>query len=329
MADIRLTLACVPTDRSRPIIDGHIKIPGVSIAPLPAEPEEIFRRALREEAFDITEMSMSSHITMTARGDPAYVAVPVFLSRAFRHSGIYIRTDRGISRPEDLKGKRIGIPEYQQTAILWMRGMLRDLHGIGVRDVQWRTGGVLEPGLGERVALSLPDGIDVQPIGPDDTLDGLLTRGVLDAVISTRVPTALANPDVPVARLYPDYRAAETEYYRRTGFFPIMHCLALRRSLADQYPELPRALFQAFAEAREQALAELAMINAFRVTLPWPPMALADAKALMGDDFWPYGLRRNRDEIATMTRYAEQDGLTTRRVQPEELFHPSTHDLAG
>lgn len=329
MADLCLTLACVPTDRSRPIIDGQVKIPGVSLTVLPDEPEDIFRRALREQAFDITEMSMSSHITMTARGDPAYIAVPVFLSRAFRHSGIFIRTDRGIRTADDLKGKRVGIPEYQQTAILWVRGMLRDFHGIGVRDIHWRTGGVLQPGLGERVALSLPEGIDVQPIGPDETLDGLLTRGALDAVISTRVPTALANPDIPVARLYPDYRAAETDYYRRTGFFPIMHCLALRRSLADEHPDLPRALFEAFAKARKQALAELAMINAFRVTLPWPPMALEDAKALMGDDFWPYGFRRNRDEIATMTRYAEEDGLTMRRVQPEELFHPSTLDLTA
>jgi 4,5-dihydroxyphthalate decarboxylase len=329
MADLRLTLACVPTDRSRPIIDGQIRIPGVTLEVLPDEPEDIFRRALREEAFDITEMSMSSHITMTARGNPAYVAVPVFLSRAFRHSGIFIRTDRGIRGPQDLKGRRIGIPEYQQTAILWVRGMLRDFHGISVRDVQWRTGGVLQPGLGERVALALPGDFDVQPIGPGETLDGLLTAGALDAVISTRVPTALANPDVPVERLYPDYRAAEAEYYRRTGFFPIMHCLALRRSLAEQHPELPRALFEAFAKARQQALAELAMINAFRVTLPWPPMALADAKALMGDDFWPYGFRRNADELATMTRYAEEDSLTAGRVRPEELFHPSTLDLTA
>ena len=213
MADLSLTLACVPTDRSRPIVDEHIKIPGVKVTPLPGEPEEIFRRALREEAFDITEMSASSHITMTARGDAAYIAVPVFLSRAFRHSGIYIRTDREIRRPEDLKGKRIGIPYYSCTAILWMRGILRDFHGIGVRDVGMVDGRRARAGLGERVPLSLPHGIDVQPIGPDETLDGLLTEGSLDAVISTRIPTALTDPNVPVARLFPDYRAVEAAYY--------------------------------------------------------------------------------------------------------------------
>src|SRR5262249_9767378 len=164
-----LTLACVPTDRSRPILDGSIAIPGVRIKALPGEPEEIFRRALREEAFDITELSMRSHTTVPARGATAYVAIPVFLSRAFRHSGLFIRTDRGISAPADLKGKRIGIPEYQQTGILWIRGMLRDEHGIGVRDAEWFTGGVNEPLPGERIALTLPPGIRVTSIGPQRT----------------------------------------------------------------------------------------------------------------------------------------------------------------
>ncbi len=327
MADLRLTLACVPSDRTRPIINGDITIPGVNLTVLPGEPEDIFRNALREQAYDITEMSVSSHITMTARGDPTYIAIPIFLSRAFRHSGIFVRTDRGIHRPEDLKGRRIGIPEYQQTAILWMRGILRDFHGLDVQDVVWRTGGVLAPGLGERVALSLPPGIKVTPIGPNDTLDGLISNGDIDAIISTRVPTAVDNPDIPVARLFPDYRSVEAAFFRKTGFFPIMHCLALKRSLAEKHPELPADLFHAFCAARRQAIAELAMVNAFRVTLPWPEMALADALDLMGDKFWTYGYRRNADELATMTRYAEQDGLTKRRVHPEELFHPSTIGL--
>jgi 4,5-dihydroxyphthalate decarboxylase len=329
MPDLELTLACVPTDRTRAIIDGSIGVPGVRIKPLLGEPEDIFRRALREEAFDITEMSMSSHITVTARGASRYVALPVFLSRAFRHSGIYIRTDRGIRRPEDLKGKRIGIPEYQQTAILWMRGVLRDFYGIGVRDVKWFTGGVLQKGQSERIELSLPAGIDVKQIDPSDTLDGLITKGELDAIITTRVPSALSNPKVPVARLFKDYRAVEAAYFRRTGFFPIMHCLAVRRRLSEQYPDLPAALFGAFTRARNQAISELGQINALRVMLPWPAAELEDAKSLMGEDFWSYGFNRNRDELATMTRYAEEDGLTARRLAPEELFHSSTHELTS
>jgi 4,5-dihydroxyphthalate decarboxylase len=329
MPALDVTMACVPTDRSRPILDGSIAIPGMRITALPGEPEEIFRRALREEAFDITEMSMSSHITVTARGESAYVAVPVFPSRAFRHSGIFIRTDRGINVAADLKGKRIGIPEYQQTAILWLRGMLRDEHGIGVRDIEWLTGGVNEPLPGERIPITLPPGIRVASIGPQRTLDELLRTGEIDAVMSTRVPKCLDAPDGKVSRLFPDYRAVEAQYFNRTGFFPIMHTIAVRRRLAEQYPELPANLFRAFHAARDQAITELGMVNAFRVALPWPAAVLDDARAALGRDFWPYGFRRCYDELATMTRYAYEDGLTARRVAPEELFHASTLGLTA
>lgn len=329
MSKLELTLACVPTDRSRPIMDGTIEIPGVRIKPIPGEPEDLFRRALRDEEFDITEMSMSSHITVTARGPTAYTCIPVFLSRAFRHSGMFIRTDRGIRGPADLKGKRIGIPEYQQTAIIWMRGMLRDEHGIGVRDAEWFTGGVNEPLPGERIALTLPPGIKVTPIGPKRTLSELIRAGEIDAMISTRVPDCMSEPGSKVARLFPDYRKVEAEYFRRTGFFPIMHTLAVRRRLADAHPDLPAKLFRAFVAGRDQAIAELAMVNAFRVALPWPAAVLEDTKAMLGDDYWPCGFRRCHKELSTMTRYAHEDGLTNRQVAPEELFHPSTHELVA
>jgi 4,5-dihydroxyphthalate decarboxylase len=329
VSDLALTLACVPTDRTRPLLDGRVGVPGVRFEFITGEAEDIFRRALREQAFDVTEMSMASHITMTGRGEAAYVAIPVFLSRCFRHSAIYVRTDRGISRPQDLKGKRIGIPEFQQTAIVWVRGILRDLYGVGVRDIVWRTGGVNAPGLAERVALTLPEGISVAPIGPQQTLSSLLQEGELDAVIATRVPSCLGRPGVPVARLFPDYQAAEIDYYKRTGFFPIMHCLAVRHPIADAHPELPGALFEAFAKARAIALEEVARINVLHASLPWPAAALADARALMGENYWSYGFAANRNELATMTRYAQEDGLTLGRVEPERLFAVSTLDLAA
>lgn len=327
MTDLRLTLACVATDRSRPVLDGRVELPGISFEASPGEPEAIFRTALREEAFDVTEMSMSSHITVTARGDAHYVGIPVFLSRAFRHSAIYVRTDRGIDRPEDLKGRTIGLPEYQQTAALWVRGILRDQHGVDGRTVSWRIGGLEQTGQGERIRLDLPADLDVAPIGPDETLNGLLESGRIDAVISPRPPPCLGRSGVPVGRMFPDYRAAEIDYHRRTGFFPIMHCLAVRRSLAEAHPDFPEKLFRAFAAARRIALGELELINVLRVSLPWVGAAVADTKAVMGDDIWPYGFARNRDEIAAMTRYAHEDGLTARRLEPEELFHPATRDL--
>ncbi len=328
MTDLRLTLACVATDRSRPVLDGRVTVPGVTFEASPGEPEAIFRTALRERKFDVTELSMSSHITVTARGDAHYVGIPVFLSRAFRHSAIYVRTDRGIERPEDLRGRTIGLPEYQQTAALWVRGILRDRHGVGVRDARWRIGGVEQAGQTERIRLDLPADIDAAAIAPDATLNGLLAAGEIDAIVSPRPPASLADPAVPVARLFPDYRAAEIAYHRKTGFFPIMHCLAVRRELAAAHPDLPRRLLAAFTEARDLALAELGLINVLRVSLPWVATALADTQAVMGADIWPYGFARNRDELAAMTRYAHEDGLTATRLDPAALFDPSTLDPA-
>jgi 4,5-dihydroxyphthalate decarboxylase len=257
------------------------------------------------------------------------VGIPVFLSRAFRHSAIYVRTDRGIERPEDLRGRTVGLPEYQQTAALWVRGILRDQHMVDVRDISWRVGGLEHAGRGERIKIDLPADIDAAPIGPNETLSGLLAAGRIDAVVSPRAPSCLQDLSAPVARLFSDYPTVERDYFRQTGFFPIMHCLTLRRTLAEEHPDLPAALFHAFIAAREIALSELAMIDVLRVTLPWLSEALASTKAVMGGDIWPYGFRRNEKELSAMVRYAHQDGLTAKQLAPEALFHPSTIDLSA
>lgn len=328
MAKITLTLACTQSDRTRPILDGRIEVPGVSFVMLPGEPEDIFRRALRDKAFDVTELSMGSHIVTTARGDAAYIGVPVFPSRAFRHSAIYVRSDRGISAPEHLKGKRIGLPDYQQTAGMWVRGMLADQYGVEVRSVAWRTGGQDRPSGGERIPLNLPPGLDVAPIGAGETLDGLLAAGALDAVISPRPPRCFLEKTAPVVRLFANYRQAEMAYFKATGHFPIMHCLAVRRDVADRHPWLPVELFRAFAKAKALALSELRQINVLRVTLPWVAVHLAETEAVMGANPWRYGLRENLHELHAMARYAEADGLAQRVIDPLELFHASTHDAA-
>ncbi len=324
MTKARFTLACTSTDRTRPILDGRIAVPGCEFICLPGEPEDIFRRALRDKAFDITELSMSSHIVTTARGDSSYIGIPVFPSRAFRHSGIYIRTDRGIRSPVDLKGKRIGLPEFQQTAALWVRGMFADEYGVATRDISWVTGGMEQMGGSERIALSLPPELDVKPIGPSDTLNGLLASGEIDAVISPRPPSCYDRKTAPVDRLFGDYRSAEMAYAKQTGFFPIMHCLAVRRDVADAYPWLPLELFRAFAQAKKQALDELSLVNVLRISSPWVASAHADAKQVLGDNPWPYGFAANRTEIAAMIRYARADGLAARDLDPAELFHKST-----
>lgn len=314
MTRITLSLACTLSDRTRPVLDGRVSVPGVDFLALPGEPEDIFRRALRDKAFEVSELSMGSHIVTTARGDSPYVGVPVFLSRAFRHSAVYIRTDRGIRGAADLAGRTIGLPEYQQTAALWVRGFLRDHYGVDTKSIAWRTGG-------ERVAITLPEGFDVKPLG--ENLEVALAEGRIDALIGPRPPACFLGRSAPVDRLWPDYASEEKAWFKASRFFPIMHCLAVRKDVAERHPWLPVELFRAFARARALSLAELSMVNVLRVSLPWIAAAAEEQATLMGGDPWPYGFARNRDEIAAMIRYAVADGLAARVIAPEDLFHPS------
>lgn len=316
---ISLTLACTSSDRTRPLMDGRFRVPGCDITFIPGEPEDIFRRALRDRAFDVSELSMGSHIVTTARGDSPYVGVPVFLSRAFRHSAVYIRTDRGIRSAAALAGRTIGLPEYQQTAALWVRGFLREHYGVDTRSIAWRTGG-------ERVAITLPAGFDVAPLGRD--LEAALAAGEIDALIGPRPPRCFLDRSAPVDRLWPDTRAEEQSWFGTTGFFPIMHCLALRKDVAERHPWLPVELFRAFAAAKKASVEELRLVNVLRVSLPWIAAEAEAQIAAMGGNPWPYGFRRNRDEIAAMIRYAVADGLAAQEIAPEALFHPSVLDLA-
>lgn len=312
---LTLSLACTATDRTRPVLDGRVAVNGAALLPILGEPEDIFRRALRDRAFEVTELSMGSHIVTTARGDAPYVGVPVFLSRAFRHSAIYIRTDRGITGPRDLEGRVIGLPEYQQTAALWVRGILREHYGVDTRRIAWRTGG-------ERVAIALPEGFDVRPLGED--LPAALAAGRLDALIAPRPPACFVDGSAPVARLWPDYRAEEIAWHKASGFFPIMHCLAVRKDVAERHPWLPVELQRAFVRARALSLEELRQVNVLRVSLPWIAAAAEEQAAIMGGDPWPYGFARNRAEVAAMIRFAVEDGLAAQPIEPEALFHPST-----
>ncbi|BCJ89955.1 4,5-dihydroxyphthalate decarboxylase [Terrihabitans soli] len=324
---LALTLACTHTDRSSPLLDGRIKVPGVEIVPLPGQTQEIFRRVLTEEAFDIAEMSMGTHIVQSARGADAYVAIPVFLSRAFRHASIFIRTDRGIEKPQDLRGKKIGIEQFQQTIGLWVRGILADSFGVKTADMAWRTGGLEQPGGGERLKIAPPPGVDLQQIPADATLNGMLVSGELDAVIATRIPSSYQQGNPVIGRLFPDYQRAEIAYFKQTRAFPIMHCVVVRRRLVEENPALAADLFQAFVKAKAHALSEMVHTNIPRVTLPWIHEHYSETRALMGDHLWAYGLPASRHELEMMLRYALSDGLIDRKLRPEDLFHPSTHDL--
>jgi len=328
MPELQLSLGCCDYDRTRAIFDGRVRIEGCEVIAAPVEPEEAFHRAFRFAEFDISELSLSSHTMMTARGEHRYVGVPAFVSRLFRHSGIYIRTDRGIRTAADLAGKTVGLPEYQITANVWIRGMLEDDYGLDPASVHWRRGGVEEAGRGERAPLALPPEIDLQQIPDDRTLSAMLEQGELDAVIGARAPSCFLRGAPNVGRLFPDYPAAEADYFRRHRIFPIMHIIGIRRSLVERHPWLPVSVFKAFEQARQLAMAELGQIGHLFVSLPWGVANYEAAKELLGDDYWSYGFGANRHVLDAFTRYHHDQGLSKARVDPAALFAASTLDLS-
>jgi 4,5-dihydroxyphthalate decarboxylase len=328
MAKLALSMAVGNYDRTQALFDGRAQIEGVDLHPVPLEPEEAFHRAFRYGEFDITEISMSSHMMTTARGDAQYIGVPAFLSRVFRQSGIYVRTDRGIERPEDLKGKVIGVPEYQITANVWIRGILEDEYGVKPRDVKWVRGGIEQPGREERAPIALHPEIDLTQIPSDKTLSGMLESGEIDGYIGARAPSCFLRGAPNVGRLFKNYPEAEKDYFRRTKIFPIMHMVGIRKSLVEKHPWLPVSVYKAFVKSKDLAVMELNEICHLAVTSPWMVHHHNEAKKLMGEDFWPYGLQANRHTIETFSRYHHEQGLSERRVAPEELFARSSLDLS-
>lgn len=261
-----------------------------------------------------------------SRGIAPYVALPVFLSRTFRHSAIYIRNDRGIASAADLRGKRIGLPEYQMSAVLWVRGFLKDEYGIEAADIDWVQGGLEQYGRKDKFPLNLPPGFPLESAPEGRSLSNLLAAGELDAVISARAPSCLIEGHPQVRRLYPDYRAVEQAYFARTGLFPIMHALGVRQDLAQKHPWLPASLYKAFAQAKEIAERDLREVTALKIGLPWVTAELESTEAVMGRDFWPYGVEANRKTLEAMTRYSYEQGLAVRQLGADELFAPSTLD---
>jgi 4,5-dihydroxyphthalate decarboxylase len=323
MSKLSLSVAVRDYDRTRPMSDGEVQIDGVDPVFMALPPEEIFFRAFRRAEFDICELSMSSYTVKTAQGDCPYVGVPAFVSRTFRHTAIYVRTDR-IKNPADLKGKRVGVPEYQLTANVWARAILEDDHGVKPSDIHWLRGGLAEAGRLEKIPITLPKDVKLEDIPTDRTLSDMLASGEIDGVIAPRVPTPFEQGHPHVGWLFPDPVAAAKDYFKRTGIFPIMHLIGVRRELAEQRPWLPAAVFKAFAQAKDIALRKLSDTSSTKVTLPFVEERLLEARALMGEDFWSYGAEENRKTLETFLRHHHAQGLSPRRVKVEELFHPAT-----
>lgn len=326
MRNLKLSIAMGNYDRTRPIIDGRVSIQGIDPVVMMQEPEELFFRAFRNADYDVCELSLSSFTVRTARGDCPYVGVPVFPSRFFRHTSVYIRTDCGIEKPEDLKGRRIGTPEYQLTACVWARALLADDYGVEPADVTWVRGGIDEKGRVEKISLNLPEDVTIEDIDPETTLNELLEAGEIDGMVTPRAPSCFKRGDANVGRLFADSEAAAREYFGRTGIYPIMHLLGIRKTLLEQHPWLAGNIVKAFEEAKNLAAADLIDIAAPKVMLPFLAEHLEALQALMGEDIWPYGVEQNRAVLETFLRHHHAQGLSERLVEVDELFHPATVD---
>ena len=325
MAKLNLSVAIGEYDRTRALIDGSVAIDGVDPVYMPLVAEEIFFRAFRAAEFDICELSLSSYAIKMAQGDCPYIAVPAFVSRAFRHNAVFVRTDR-IKKPADLKGKKVGVPEYQLTANVWARAFLDDDYGVTPADIHWIRGGIAQPGRPEKLTVKLPAGVRLDNAPEGMTISALLEAGEIDGFIAPRPPSFIEKGHPHIGWLFPDPVAVAKDYFKRTGFFPIMHVLGIRRALAEQHPWLPGAVLKAFEQAKQLAVAELADTTVAKVTLPFVEEMLRDARAFMGEDFWSYGVAPNRKVLDYFLGQHHAQGLSSRRLSVDELFHPATYE---
>jgi 4,5-dihydroxyphthalate decarboxylase len=321
MTRLRLAFACGDYDRTRALYEGTVQPDGIDLAYLRLPVEETFFRMMRHREFEVAELSLSSYVKSLDLDPSPFVALPVFPSRQFRHGGIFVSSASGIEKPEDLRGKVVGTPEWQLTAGVWIRGILADRHGVPVDAVEYRTGGQETPGRIEKAAVDLGGRVRIEPIPDGATLSGMLADGGIDALYSPRVPSSF-RPGGRVRRLFTDPVAAEKEYFAATGIFPIMHVVVVRRDVYERHPWVAQSLTKALHLAKRAAVDNLYDSSALRFTLPWLIPAVEEARALMGDDYWSYGLEANETTLSTFLRYHHEQGLSRRRYEPKELFAP-------
>lgn len=323
MGNIQLTLACEDYDRTRPIKDRRIKPEGIELNYLVMSVEEIFWRMMKYEEFDISELSMGAFLTAAARGRRPFVAIPVFPSRTFRHRCIFINTASGIQRPEELRGKRMGVPEYSMTAAVWLRGLFQHEYGILPSEIHWIQAGEEQPGRKDRVDFEMPPGVRLESKN-DRTLNEMIASGEIDAMMSPRMPSCFLEGAPNVRRLFPNYRQAEMKYFVKTGLFPIMHVIVIKRAIYEKDPWVAQTIYKAFCEAKDLCMRELYDTNVLRVSLPWTSTEYEDTCDLMTADYWPYGLTSNRKNLETLHGYLYEQGLIKQRLHLDELFARET-----
>ncbi|MGB5082137.1 MAG: 4,5-dihydroxyphthalate decarboxylase [Burkholderiales bacterium] len=316
MEKLAITLAIGDYDHTRDVATGEVPIQGVSLNVLYLRPEEMFFRFTFFREWEVSEMSMGKYVSLRSQNDESIAAIPVFPSRAFRHSMLYVREGGKITRPEQLKGARIGVPEWAQTAVIYARGYLQHQARVPLESVEWVQAGVNEAGRVEKVKLKLPAGVSLR-VEPERSLNDMLLAGAIDAALSARPPRALGRG---IRRLFPDYEPVEAAYFKETGIFPIMHVIAIKADLLQRHPWLAMNLYKAFDEAKRRSLARFSDITAAHAPLAWLPSHAERMKSLFGEDFWPYGLEPNRTTLQAFVDFAHEQGVCHRRLELEELF---------
>jgi 4,5-dihydroxyphthalate decarboxylase len=324
LSKLRLTFACWNYDRTRAMLEERVQPEGIDLNYVSLPVEETFFRMLRYKEFDIAEMSLSSYVMSLFKSESPFVAIPVFPSRSFRHSCIYINAASGINDPKDVIGKKVGNPEYQLTAPVWIRGIMADEYGVPVNSVTYYAGGQEEPGRTEKLTLEVPREIRIERIRPDQTLSSMLANGEIDALYTPRMPSSFRRSGGQVRRLFENFAAIERDYFRRTRIFPIMHTVVIRREIYERNRWISQSLFKAFRLAQQEVYDDLNETAALKVMLPWLPAYIEETQREMGTDFWPYGLQSNQHTLATFLRYSYEQGLSKRLLEPGELFAPET-----
>jgi len=316
MDKVALTLAIGDYEHTRDLASGAVAVQGATLNVLALSPEETFFRFTHFREWEVSEMSMGKYVSLRSQEDASIAAIPVFPSRVFRHSMIYVREGGALERPEQLRGKRVGVPEWAQTAVIYARGYLAHQAGVPLDSVEWVQAGVNDAGRVEKVKLNLPSGVRLKP-EPGRTLNDMLLAGELDAVLSARPPKDFGRG---IRRLFADYEAAEEAYFKDTGVFPIMHVIAVKADVLAQHPWLAMNLYKAFEEAKRRSISRLSDITASHAPLAWLAPYAERMKSLFGEDFWPYGLERNRKTLQAFVDFAFEQGVCHRRLALDELF---------
>lgn len=321
MRKLHLTMAISEYDHTRDVTSGAVAVDGIDLTHLSLPIEEMHFRFTKFLEWDVSEMSLGKYVSLLSQNDRSMVAIPVFPNRAFRHSAIYVRRETELTDPKQLTGKRVGVPEWAQTAGIYARGALMHQYGLPLSAIEWWQAGVNEPGRIEKVKLRLPPGVRIHP-APEKTLSGMLAAGELDAVISAHPPEPFTRGEPGIVQLFHDPRAVEEAYWRATGIFPIMHIVAIKRDIYEGHRWVAMNLFKAFDEARRRSVARISELTASRVPVPWLADYTNRWRELFGPDYWPYGLEPNRTTLDAFCRYAFEQGVCHREVAAEELFPP-------